>query len=662
MSIRKILLIFLALFVFVSSLMAQDGKKVEAILNEIDPWVRTDTTRIMNYIDSSNTVTMDYIMSSKYWDPVVEELSFLLGIDFIDGTQITNDGRIYFTMRITGDKAALFYMDGPMGWPIQVTPNSWTEEGITISGFYVHPNGEYLIVQTHVNGDERMDLWYFDKMGHFRPLLIDRNTGFYFAGFDRENPDRFFVLPYDRKTFRIGEYNLASDVFDTLYYEPGIYFPGDYYNGKMTIIRQFGGSMFQVGLYDLASNEITALTDTAIYSSPSFTEEGKILVLTDAESDKDEFTKLCLLDPAKPKDLKVIYDPEYEIDSYFYDRHLKIIYLNLNKDGYSLPKFIDLKGKEIPFPETGIGIVSSVSTNDSGDVVFTFVSPNVAPRAYQFKLGETDKELVAKVSTFGYDFSDIDVQVIRYPSEDGTLIPALVYIPKSAKKDGNNPAIVEYHGGPAQMHRPYFQRNLAFALSKGIIFVRPNVRGSSGYGPAWEQADNLEGRFTALKDAEYAIDYLINEGWSKPEKIAIWGGSYGGYTVDWLAGNAPDKFAVAISLVGVSHPDHTIEYSNPVFIPYWNTEYGPMGSELIRKAAPIFYAENVSKPILVTAGFNDPRVPPSDPRRYAYVLNKLGKKVWYYEEIEAGHGSSGKKQVIRDLAMQYVFTMMYIME
>jgi len=307
-------------------------------------------------------------------------------------------------------------------------------------------------------------------------------------------------------------------------------------------------------------------------------------------------------------------------------------------------------------------VVSGVSTNDSGDVVFAFNSPTVAPTTYKFKLGETELTQIAKVSTFGYDFSDIDVQVIRYPSEDGTMVPSLIYIPKSAKKDGTNPAIVDYHGGPAQQHQPYFQRNLAFALSKGFIFMRPNVRGSSGYGPAWEQADNLEGRFDALKDAEGAIDYLINEGWSNPEKIAIWGASYGGYTVDWLSTHVPEKFAVAVSEVGVSHPDHTIKYSNPVFIESWAKEYGPLGSEINRKVAPIFYAEKVSKPILLTGGFNDPRVPPSDPRRFAYVLNELGKQVWYFEEIEAGHGSSGKQQVIRDLARNYVFTMMHIMK
>jgi len=121
---HKIVSVLLISLLMIPTAFAQKGEKVEEILTEIDPWVLTDTAKIMSFIDSTNQVTEDYIHSSKFWDPVVDELAFLLGIDYIASPQITNDGHIYFTMRITGDKAALFYMGEPMGWPVQVTPNS----------------------------------------------------------------------------------------------------------------------------------------------------------------------------------------------------------------------------------------------------------------------------------------------------------------------------------------------------------------------------------------------------------------------------------------------------------------------------------------------------------------------------------------------------------
>nr|MBN2277326.1 S9 family peptidase [candidate division Zixibacteria bacterium] len=641
---------------------AQNSGKVEGLLKEIDSWVMTDTTQIMSFIDSTKALTTNMLESSKYWEPTVNQLTFLLGIDMITTPQIDNTGRIYFLMRLTGESAALFYMDKPMGWPIQITPNNWAEEGFTISDYAVYPSGDFIIVSVYKHGDEMHDLWYFSRDGKFRPLLVDRKTAFFGPLFDEDNPDQFYVVPYDRRTIHFARYTLSTGILDTIYTEPGVFFPGDYYKGKMTVMRSYSASESQLCLYDLAANKMTVLSDTAIFNGAQFTKDGKILTMTSIKSKPEEFLKYCLLDPAKPNEFRVLYDPKVEIDKSGFDRKSGRLFMILNTEGYSRLAAIDLNGKPIPMPETEIGIISSMGSNDSGDVVFDFSSPTMPPTAYKFKLGENKLQQIGKVSTFGNDFSNVKVELIKYKSYDGTMIPAFIYIPKNAAKDGTNPAIINYHGGPAGQSRPYFQRNMAFALSNGFIYMLPNVRGSSGYGPAYEQADNLEGRFNALKDDEAAIDYLINEGWSKPDKIAIWGASYGGYTVDWLATQCSDKVACIVSEVGVSDPDHTILNSNPVFIPSWEKEYGPVGGDLNRKVAPIFYAEQVSKPILVTGGFNDPRVPPSDPRRFAYVLSRLGKQVWYYEETEAGHGAAMKAQTIHDLASNYVFTMMHVMK
>jgi dipeptidyl aminopeptidase/acylaminoacyl peptidase len=269
---------------------------------------------------------------------------------------------------------------------------------------------------------------------------------------------------------------------------------------------------------------------------------------------------------------------------------------------------------------------------------------------------------MVSMSTFGFDFSNVDVKIIHYPSKDGTMIPALLYVPKDAKKDGNNPAVVSYHGGPPAQSRPYFQRNIAFALSQGLVMLFPNVRGSTGYGPAWEEADNLEGRFSALEDDASAIDYLINEKWSSPNKIAIWGASYGGYTVNYLATHYPDKFACVVSEVGVADEDYENTHGDITFSAGWEKEMAPIGSELAHKLSPIFYAENVKRPMLVTAGFHDPRVFAGGPRRFSYVLKQLGKNVLYYEQIKSGHGGSQKSFLIEDFTRAYVFMLDYIMK
>ena len=646
---------------------AQESEKVEGLLEEIDAWVLTDTTRIMAFIDSCNAVTTEALQSSKYWEPTERDLGFLLGIDYVGKPDIDNTGRMYFTMRITGESDALFYVDEPMGFPHQITPNNWSEQGYSIWSYAVHPSGDYLIVQVNKFGDEMHDLWYFSRDGKFRPLLEDRKVRFSGVMFDEENPDHFYCTIDNRAEVRAGHFDLTTNKLDTIFFEPGPNYPIDYYQDKILIVRYYSFSEMQLAMLDIPSGEVSNVTDTIYVAGANFTQDGKLLVLTEAESDDDEFAKFCIMDPAKPGKFEIIHDPGKDTDGYYFNRKQGLVLAGLNFDGYSALTGFKLNGENVPVPELGIGVIggqyaNEIVANDKGQVMYGFTSPTTPPNVYTFNLNELTTRPVGQVATFGFDFSNIEVEVIRYPSVDGWEIPALLYAPKGAKKDGSNPAIVNYHGGPAGQSRPYFQRNIAFALSHGFVVMLPNVRGSTGYGSAYEEADNLEERLPSLMDCEMALDFLIDEGWSSPEKIAVWGASYGGYIVNWLATNAPEKHACAISMVGVAEPDHTILNSNPVFVASWEREYGPVGGELNRKVAPMFYAEDAAKPIMVTAGFNDPRVPPSDPRRFAYVLDKLGKPVWYYEEVEAGHGGTFKSQIIRDYTSYYTFTMMHVMD
>jgi dipeptidyl aminopeptidase/acylaminoacyl peptidase len=418
----------------------------------------------------------------------------------------------------------------------------------------------------------------------------------------------------------------------------------------------------QLFLLDEQTRKPQDISKVGLYWGGSFTKDGRIMTYCDALSTKEEFAKFALIDPKKPKKATLVYDPKLEIDEYSWMPEIGIAICAANRDGYSEFVAFDLLGNKVDVVQPEIGVVLDMSANDYGDVVFSYSSPRVPPTFYHFRLGWDNIEQMVPVATFGFDFSKMDVKVIRYPSKDGTMIPALLYVPKDAKKDGSNPAVVNYHGGPPGQTRPYFQRNIAFALSRGLIMLFPNVRGSTGYGPAWEEADNLEGRFAALEDAVGAIDYLINEKWSNPDKIAIWGASYGGYTVNYLAVNYPNKFACAVSEVGVADVDYSTTHGDVTFAGGWEKEMGPVGSELTQKLSPIFFAQNISRPILLTAGFHDPRVFPGDPRRFGWVLKELGKDVLYFEQVKSGHGGSQKSQLIEDFTRSYVFILQHLLK
>ncbi len=634
--------------------------RVLEVLQEADGWIIQDTSRILSYIDSCNQVTDDFLMNSKHWQSTYDDLSFLLGIDLATEPEIDNTGRIYFLMRITGQVQALFYMDHPMEFPHQLTPNNWAEQNISIGYYYAHPSGKYVLVGVMQYGNENFDIYKFDRDGKFQPLLVAPEIQYRSIVF--KNEDEFYLISNDRKTQTLIKYTISTGKTDTVYTETGWFGPDDYHDGKLVLTRWLSFSESQLFLYDEATKKTKDITKVGLYYGGLFTSDGKVLAYTDALSTEEEFAKFALIDLKKPKKLNLVYDPKMEVDAFVWIPKLQIVVGALNKDGYSELLAFDLKGKQVKVPQPEIGVISNVSANDYGDIAFDFSSPRVPPTFFHFRLGWERIQQMVPISTFGFDFSQMDVKVIRYPSKDGTMIPALLYVPKDAQKDGNNPAVVSYHGGPPSQSRPYFQRNIAFALSRGLIMLFPNVRGSSGYGPAWEEADNLEGRFSALEDDVAAIDYLINEKWSNPDKIAIWGASYGGYTVNYLATNYPNKFACVVSEVGVADVDYSTTHGDVTFSAGWEKEMGPVGSELTQKLSPIFYAQNVSRPILVTAGFHDPRVFPGDPRRFGYVLKELGKDVFYFEQTKSGHGGAQKSLLIEDFTRSYVFVLEHLLK
>jgi dienelactone hydrolase len=656
-----------AVLLFVGLAAAINAGEIEDILTQADTWIISDTSRIMAYIDSSTKVVDDMLEQSKYWDDTHRDLSFLLGIDYVGSPQIDNTGRVYFMMRITGETAHLFYINSPMSWPHQLSPNNWPAEGYTIWSYEPHPSGDYLLVLAMKYGSERHDIWKFNRDGTFKPLLVNPEVRYSNTVF--KNKDEFFLSIDDQQNQYLCKYTISTGKLDTLYKDEqwaGIY---DYSDGQLLCGRFFSFSETQFFLFDENTLETTDITDRGSYDNARFTGDGRVIFTTAKLSKENEFNKLVIIDLKDPEKMKVVYDPKMENSGYEYVKDLKTVIMTLNKDGYSELVAFDLDGKSVAVPTIPVGVLSgggpfdeNGSVNDLGDFVYGFSSPNTPPTIYHFKLGENNIVKLADVATFGFDFSNVKVEVIRYPSTDGTMIPALLYSPADLNKDGNNPAIVEYHGGPPQQWRPYFQRNLAFALSKGIVFLRPNVRGSQGYGTAWEKADNQEGRFQALQDAESAIDYLVKEGYSSYDRIGIWGASYGGYTVNWLAVNAPEKFACAISQVGTADYDYSETHGDLGGQKIWEEEFGKIGSELVHELSPMWKADRVQRPMLITAGFYDPRVFPGDPRRFAYVLAKLGKDVYYLEDVKSGHGATTKDQIITEYTQYYTFMEEHIMK
>ena len=247
------------------------------------------------------------------------------------------------------------------------------------------------------------------------------------------------------------------------------------------------------------------------------------------------------------------------------------------------------------------------------------------------------------------------MQPLRYTARDGLEIPAYLTLPQGLAPI-NLPVIVMPHGGPwardAWGYNPFTQ----FLANRGYAVLQPNFRGSTGYGKAFLNAGNQEWGTGAMQhDITDGVQYLIDEGIADPERVGIFGGSYGGYAT--LAGLAftPDVYAAGASVVG---PSNLITLLNSI-PPYWASlkstftlrlgdPDNPGDRERLEAQSPLFSADQIQAPLMVIQGANDPRVKQAESDQIVVALRDLGQPVEYLVAPDEGHGF---RKEINSLAM-----------
>ncbi len=242
------------------------------------------------------------------------------------------------------------------------------------------------------------------------------------------------------------------------------------------------------------------------------------------------------------------------------------------------------------------------------------------------------------------------MKAIRYKARDGLEVPAYLTLPKGVQPR-NLAVIVLPHGGPWARdvwgYDPYTQ----FLANRGYAVLQPNFRGSTGYGKAFLNAGNEEWGTGAMQhDISDGVKYLIEQGIADPGRVGIFGGSYGGYAT--LAGVAftPDLYAAGVSYVG---PSNLITLLNSI-PPYWapikkifDVRLGdpndPEDRERLIAQSPLFSAENITAPLLVIQGANDPRVKKAESEQIVVALRDLNRAVEYLLAEDEGHGFAGQE-------------------
>ena len=527
---------------------------------------------------------------------------------------------IAFTMDKGGTENAQIYLLDPNS-----ASSKMLTDGASRNGGPLWSNaGDQLAFQSTKRNGRSNDVWVMSSDDpQNSELILESPDGTWWGAADwSEDDQRVLIQNYisvsnskvyivdlktKKKTLVLGEKDLAS-VNSALAFDrkdDGIFFITDKY-----------GSFNQLAYHDLETQDVTVISNDIPWDVDGFaiSEDGNRAAFVVNENG---YSSVYLLNPKSLKSRKVKAMPIGTIGGLQFSKDNKNLGLTLNT--FQSPS--DTYLLELSRSPLGYGKLIRWTFSEVGGLDTTkFVEP----------------------------------ELIDYESFDGRKIPAFVYANKS---DEPQPVIISIHGGPEGQSRPRFSSTYQlWASSLNAAIITPNVRGSDGYGKEYLSLDNGYKREDSVKDIGALLDWIETQPHLDSERVAVYGGSYGGYMVLASAVHYSNRLKAAIDVVGISNfvtfLKNTKDYRRDLRRVEYGDERDPDMEAFLQRISPNNNVNRINVPMFVVQGENDPRVPVTEAEQVVQSLRDNGKMVWYMNALNEGHGYRKKEN--RDIYQQAV--------
>lgn len=365
--------------------------------------------------------------------------------------------------------------------------------------------------------------------------------------------------------------------------------------------------------------------------------------LTDKDS---EFKYLAYYDVASGTFSK-IYEENWDLEDLALSYDDKYLSMKINRDGYSVLEIYNTQtGAFENVPSLPKGVMAYYGSSWAGESHRLLVTLTSGQRPADIWMLDIDNDKVERV-TFtdlqGISKDDlVEPELHHFTSFDGLSVPYWLY---RGKNTDSCSVVVDIHGGPEGQERPMFAPLIQYLVNEGLTIVAPNVRGSVGYGKTYHHLDDIEKRLDSVHDAACLAEHLVEAGIADKDKIAVMGGSYGGYMTLATTAFYPDLWVAGVDTVGMSNLETFLENTAEYRRAHRESEYGSLEHhrDILRAVSPIHKVDDITAALMVVHGANDPRVPVGEAEQIVASLRSRNVPVEYLLYTDEGHGLSKRK-------------------
>lgn len=635
-----------------------------------DPYrpLENDTAEAtLEWVKAENKITQDYLSKIPFRDDLRRRLTDLSNYGRRGCYWRDNDGMYYFYENDGLRNQSVLYRTAQIGDSAEVflDPNTLSADGtVALTGTSQSNDGRYTAYTISRNGSDWTEIYVMDtKSGQLLSDHIEwakftgaqwQGDGFYYSAYPRPEKGKEFSNANENHQIYYHKIGTPQSADRLIYEDPEhpLHFHSAYVPESEDYLfvigsgEGFGESLMMKDLRTPGSDWTVIESSQDYEISPLGVIDGKIYLLTSADAERYRIVTADVKAPQRENWKDLVPQQEGVISGVsFTPGHMIVTF---EKDANSHAYVYDLDGKqinEIQLPAPGsVGIWSS---RRYPEVFYSFTSFTYPSAIFSYDTAANTSTMLWEPEIKGVDLNGYETRQVFYTSADGTKVPMFITCKKGTELNGKNPTLLYGYGGFNISLTPSFSAMRMLWLENGGVYAIANLRGGGEYGEPWHKAGTKQQKMNVFNDFIAAAEYLIDNGYTSPEYLAIQGGSNGGLLVGATINLRPDLFKVAIPQVGVMD---MMRYHLFTIGWNWASDYGTSAdskemADYLLSYSPIHNISNDGTPypaIMITTADHDDRVVPAHSFKYAATLQAAdtgNAPKLIRIESNAGHGS-----------------------